>query len=775
MKKILLVITSALTLLVFSFSVNAAENRDYRENNEWLRIIDGVVYYLNSERDYYYVGDYFATDELAETVTEINIVSEIDGKSVRKIYVDSDHTLRETYPQVQKINIPEGIEYIGDRAFAALDGLKTVELPDTLKEIGEKAFAAMENLEEITLPEKVTHISDGMFYNCAKLHTVNFKGKIRGIGASAFSGCKSITSFEIPDTVTSIDENAFRGTGITYINIPSSVEFWSAEECYGYFRECEFLKTVEFQDRYTEYFTVEDYTFKDCTALEEVVLPDAHNIRISTEAFANCEKLKVLTGTEKIYEIGSRAFYNCGLEEITLRGNVDFDDYSIDEKGRTVASAFENCKRLRTVTFTNGYKPEKFTVHYKMFKNCGNLERVILPSDAGKIIIEERAFIYCDSLIGVYNLAKVTEIGKLAFYGCKALETFTVPEGVRTIRQRTFYGCEYLKNIYLHSGIKKIGKNAFKDCPRLTVNYEGTKFQYGKISKGEDIKKLSAKVKYNADYHPLLENVKASVSADKTVLSWKKDKNADGYRLYTLSGGALKKIADTKNTNYTFKNLEQGRAYTLFVRAYTVRAGKKLLAPQKECAVITTGVNRVSSLAGSKVKMKRLTLSWDKAEGTSGYRVYILKDGSWEKVADTKACTYTVTGLKGGTCYAFGIRAKEKANGKIYWSDIEFISVKTRPAQVKSLKAERLQKKEATLYWGVVKGADGYTVYRKTENGGWKAVREHTAKESYTVKNLKPGTEYTFAVRSYTKPFTNNYKVKNYTENYTEITVVTRK
>ena len=422
-----------------------------------------------------------------------------------------------------------------------------------------------------------------------------------------------------------------------------------------------------------------------------------------------------------------------------------------------------------------GYKPEKFTVHYKMFKNCGNLERVILPSDAGKIIIEERAFIYCDSLIGVYNLAKVTEIGKLAFYGCKALETFTVPEGVRTIRQRTFYGCEYLKNIYLHSGIKKIGKNAFKDCPRLTVNYEGTKFQYGKISKGEDIKKLSAKVKYNADYHPLLENVKASVSADKTVLSWKKDKNADGYRLYTLSGGALKKIADTKNTNYTFKKLEQGRAYTLFVRAYTVRAGKKLLAPQKECAVITTGVNRVSSLAGSKVKMKRLTLSWDKAEGTSGYRVYILKDGSWEKVADTKACTYTVTGLKGGTCYAFGIRAKEKANGKIYWSDIEFISVKTRPAQVKSLKAERLQKKEATLYWGEVKGADGYTVYRKTENGGWKAVREHTAKESYTVKNLKPGTEYTFAVRSYTKPFTNNYKVKNYTENYTEITVVTRK
>ncbi len=520
---------------------------------------------------------------------------------------------------------------------------------------------------------------------------------------------------------------------------------------------------------------MEDYTFKDCTALEEVILPEAKNIRVSTEAFANCEKLKVLTGTNRFYEIGSRAFYNCGLEEITLRGDVDFDDYSTDEKGRTVTAAFENCKKLRTVTFTNGDKPERFVIHYKMFKNCGDLERVILPSDAGKIIIEERAFIYCDSLIGVYNSAKVTEIGKLAFYGCKAMETFTVPQRVKTIKQRTFYGCEYLKNIYLHSGIKKIEKNAFKNCSRLSVHYEGTKSQYGKIKKSADIKNLSVKVKYNADYQPLLENVKASVEADKAVLSWKKDKNADGYRVYTLSGGALKKIADTKKTKYTFKNLNHGKAYTLFVRAYTVRAGKKVLDPQKECAIITADVNQVSGLAHSKVKMKRLTLSWNKAEGASGYRVYILKDGRWEKVADTKALTYTVTGLEGGTDYVFGIRAKEKTAEKAYWSDIEFINVKTRPAKVKGLKAEKIGKKEVALCWDEVKGADGYTVYRKTEKGGWKVIREHTSKDTYTVKNLKSGTEYTFAVRSYTKPYKNTFAIKNYTENYTQITVATGK
>ncbi len=246
MKKILLVITSAFMLLLCAFSVNAAGTRDYKENGEWLKIIDGVVYYLNSEREYYFVGDYFATDELAKTATEINIVGEIDGKPVKKIFVDSDHMFRETYPQVEKINIPEGIEAIGERAFSALDGLKTVELPDSVKEVGESVFATMENLEKVTLPEGVTYISDYMFYNCKKLHTVNFKGKIRRIGASAFSGCKSITSFDIPDTVTSIDDNAFRGTGITYIYIPAGVELWSAEESYGYFKDCKALKKVEF-------------------------------------------------------------------------------------------------------------------------------------------------------------------------------------------------------------------------------------------------------------------------------------------------------------------------------------------------------------------------------------------------------------------------------------------------------------------------------------------------------------------------------------------------
>lgn len=775
-KKALLFITSVFMLIFCAFSVNAQESRNYEES-EWLKIADGVVYCINSYNDYYYVRDYFATDELAKTATEINIVNEIDGKPVKRIAVDYDHMFRESYPQVEKINIPEGIEYIGEGAFTAFDSMKTVKLPKSVTYVGAGAFATMEALEKITLPEGVTYISDLMFYKCTKLQSVNFEGKIQGIGNSAFSGCKSIISFDIPDTVTSLGEEAFRGSGITYIYIPAKVKLGFDEEFYGYFRECKSLKKVEFENRYTKYFTVEAYTFKDCTALEEVILPEAQNIRVSTEAFRNCEKLKVLTGTDRIYWIGSSAFYNCGMEEITLRGDVDFDDYSTDEKGRVVASVFESCKNLRNVIFTNEGEIKKFVVHYKMFKNCDALERVILPSEAKEIIIEERAFIYCDSLIGVYNSAKVTEIGKLAFYGCKTLKTFTVPEKIKIIKQRTFYGCEKLKNVYLHDGITKIEKNAFSKCPKLTaIHYEGTKTQYGKIKKTADLKNLSAKVNYNADYQALPENVRASVRADKVVLSWKKDKSADGYRIYILNGGKLKKVADTKKTKYTYKNLENGKDYTFFIRCYSVnKSGKKVLDPQKESVIITAGVNEISNLAHSQVKMKRLTLSWDKAEGATGYRVYLMKDGKWEKIADTKALTYTVTGLKSGTDYVFGVRAKEKVGGKTYWSDIEFIGVKTRPAKVKALKAEKVGKNDVTLTWDRVEGADGYSVYRKTAKGEWKLIREYTTKDSYTVKKLSPGTEYNFAVRSYTGLDKGNAVIRNYTAEYSVITVATKK
>lgn len=52
---------------------------------------------------------------------------------------------------------------IGDGTFEFHDYLAVLELPEGLETIGERAFANCANLEELTLPESITSIDDGAF------------------------------------------------------------------------------------------------------------------------------------------------------------------------------------------------------------------------------------------------------------------------------------------------------------------------------------------------------------------------------------------------------------------------------------------------------------------------------------------------------------------------------------------------------------------------------------------------------------------------------------
>lgn len=66
-----------------------------------------------------------------------------------------------------------------------------------------------------------------------------------------------------------------------------------------------------------------------------------------------------------------------------------------------------------------------------------------------------------------------------------------------------------------------------------------------------------------------------------------------------------------------------------------------------------------------------------------------------------------------------------------------------------------------TLSWSKVKNATGYRVYQKV-NGKWKKLYD-TSKNTYKVASLKSGTEYSFAVKAYSKSNGKTYWASNYT------------
>ena len=130
--------------------------------------------------------------------------------------------------KIKKIIMEEGIEKIGERAFAFCNA-KEVDLPQTLKKIGEQAFyytliktvnipqAVSEygkdifmhsDVETAYLPDNMKEIPSGFFSECVKLQKVVWPSNLKKISAYAFSNC-NFDKFHVPDTVKKIDQGAF--------------------------------------------------------------------------------------------------------------------------------------------------------------------------------------------------------------------------------------------------------------------------------------------------------------------------------------------------------------------------------------------------------------------------------------------------------------------------------------------------------------------------------------------------------------------------------------
>lgn len=581
MKRKILIPAFAFVVLVavFAFSLSGSETRNYKDIYNQ-KTVNGVVYALD-EKGQYYVKDFFATDELAQKTTEINIVSEIDGTPVKGI--SPTYLFSESYPGVDIITIDEGIEYIGEKAFSVLDGVKKITLPESVVEIGKGAFSEMESLTDVTLPSGITEITDDMFLSCSRLLNVNISEKITSVGEYAFAGCRRLSAFQIPESVEYIGEAAFRGTGLTYIYIPSGVRFAEDGSMHSWFKGCTSLRKVEFGGSKNKKIVITDFSFSGCSALEEVVLPEAEEIIICEGAFENCKALKRIENAENISCIGSSAFYNCGFEKIKLPAGIEFKDV---ESGKNAVSVFENCQKLKTVVFETERKSLGFLLVEEMFKDCTVLSRVMLPLTDGEIIFSDRAFEGCRSLLGVYNTYSVSLIGEEAFSGCVSLELFVLPEKVTEISEKCFYGCKRLSKIYLHGNLRKIGDGAFSKCQKLTdIYYEGRTEEYGRVEKGKG--RYKSKIRYESECYSLLKGLRAEVSGTEIRILWEEDSKADGYRVYTIDGTVLKKVGDITDTEYIFRDLTQGQEYSFSVRAYYMVEGEKLLAPQKEIITVT--------------------------------------------------------------------------------------------------------------------------------------------------------------------------------------------
>lgn len=224
---------------------------------------------------------------------------------------------------VQKVNVAEGVTYVGSYSFSGFTALSEVSLPSTLVEIGSHAFDGSTSLTTISgTASNVTSVGANAFNStqvmnngCLQLGNtlftaieatgdLDFTGKgITRIADGAFQHNKKVTSITFDESLTTIGAEAFSGcTNLTTLNLPNTVETFGDDA----FHNCTNLPVLGDYQMAGEYIIVK---VVDTDNTEYTIGDDI--IYVAENAFAGCSETPIVYCEQEVAPLaGTNAFPN---------------------------------------------------------------------------------------------------------------------------------------------------------------------------------------------------------------------------------------------------------------------------------------------------------------------------------------------------------------------------------------------------------------------------------------------------------------------------------
>lgn len=160
---------------------------------------------------------------------------------------------------------------------------------------------------------------------------------------------------------------------------------------------------------------------------------------IPGSCFKQCANLASVNIPDSVLKIGASAFYQSGLQTVTMGNNVE-------EMG---SSVFADCNNLSEVTLSSSLD----ALPSKTFYGCWSLANITLPD--GINIIGSQAF-YMSGLKSVVLPANLVTIERAAFRET-ALTSISFPSTLSFIGTRAFQSCAELKTIYFTGNAPQLG------------------------------------------------------------------------------------------------------------------------------------------------------------------------------------------------------------------------------------------------------------------------------------------------------------------------------
>lgn len=464
----------------------------------------GLEFGLNETETGWVVSGYSGTD------AELVIPDTYMGAPVTAIGYETDRGMFYGNKTLQRVVVPDSVEYIGEGAFRECLALSEIELPDHGLYIGENAF------EGTAYYDTAANWESGLLYIGRHLieadpETVGMSCTVRAgtlsVADYAFRDCADLAEIELPDSLTAIGAGVFEGTA--YYNTLTN---WTDDGLlvYGTYLLDSRIAAEHAVPAGTTLIASRAFAYNG--AMKEITVPAGVQY-MGRGVFLGCNLLVVCCEAESA-PAGWSSAWNMGKDAVDLRlpvpvvwdceNNEVADDgfiyttvdgirYALCDGEATVLAQGNSEETSVTIPESVSYGGETYAVTEiaeDAFVGWYSLSEVSLPAGLTRIgayafgatqlmdVLENEAALYIDGyLIAVnpepagstFEVAEGTVlIADRVFAYSDWLTSVTLPEGLQYIGADAFVSCTELGSVTLPGNLLEIGENAFLKCVSLT-------------------------------------------------------------------------------------------------------------------------------------------------------------------------------------------------------------------------------------------------------------------------------------------------------------------
>ena len=335
---------------------------------------------------------------------------------------------------------------------ATIDGMPVAS-------IGDFAFAENSNVTSVTMGSNVITIGNQAFSECTSLTGVTIGSGVGMIGEYAFSYCPKLLSI----TVNAANEMYSSVSGVLFDKEKFMILQYPGGKAGSYVIP-------------TTVTDIASGSFEGCVGLTGITIPASINY-IPDYTFYGCTSLTSFTvhADNPMYSSVGGVLFDVFGSMLIQYPPAKTGSYTVPGTVTDIGeSAFNGCANLTSVTI-----PDSVTnMGYTPFFDCPKLTAITVApmnsmySSVGGVlfdVMQTELIQYPGGKVGSYTIPDgVTSVRMFAFYDCAGLTSVTIPDSVTSINLGAFEECTGITSVQIGSNVADIGPDAFYDCSKLT-------------------------------------------------------------------------------------------------------------------------------------------------------------------------------------------------------------------------------------------------------------------------------------------------------------------